>query len=189
MKTDKKSIDRALSVPLNCPTNIRKKLELYIDAEWFISQKMYLLGYAYDLRHHGQLYGAALNAGNVRKLLRNVETIYFWGPDIGMLEKCFGLSIRGRIRCVNLLKVMHYIEPCARSYKLSAFEKKAGIVRQTMEYKSNIWTLHRDWRDPRKRARALLYNMEDVLNMLRVKRFFWKKHGITREHEEMFAMR
>lgn len=202
MKTNRNASKRASSQPSKRITNIRKnqrigkyianktheKKELYVDAEWFISQRMYLLGYAYNLRQYGQLYGKALCRENVRNMLRNVDTVYFWGPDIGMLEKCFRISIRNRVRCINLLKVMHYIEPNAISYKLAHFESLAGIHRKTMEYKSNIWTLHRDWKDPQKRQRALLYNMEDVLNMLRVKRYFWKKHGITREHEDMFSM-
>ncbi|MDD3479644.1 MAG: hypothetical protein PHI42_04590 [Paludibacteraceae bacterium] len=54
-----------------------KSTEIYIDAEWFISQEMYLLGYAYDLRNYGQLYGRPLNRANVIKLLKNVTTVTY----------------------------------------------------------------------------------------------------------------
>ena len=165
-----------------------KSTEIYIDAEWFISQKMYLLGYAYDLRNYGQLYGRPLNRANVIKLLKNVTTIYFWGPDIGMLEKCFNINLREQYCCVNLLKAMRILEPRAKCYKLAHFEKLAGFQRKTMEYKGNIWNLHRDWKDPKHRERALLYNREDVLYMLRVKRYFFRKHGVTQSHLVAFCL-
>ena len=67
------------------PSKYNRK-ELYIDAEWFITQKMYLIGYAYNMSQYGQLWGKALNARNIKKMLKGVERIYFYGPDIGMLE-------------------------------------------------------------------------------------------------------
>lgn len=159
----------------------KKGKELYLDCEWFITQKMYLIGYAYNLRTGVQLYEKTLTRKNVLKMLEGVTKIYFWGPDIGMIEKCFNLKLRERYFCVNLLAVMRAIEPHSDSFKLAHFEELAGIKRTTMEYKSDIRNLHRDWKNPKKRYLALKYNKEDVLNMVRVKRFFFTKHGITDE--------
>lgn len=165
-----------------------KERAIYIDCEWYLSQEMYLLGYAYDLRHYGQLYGSALNRSNIKKLLRQVTTIYFWGPDIGMLEKCFDLELRTNYQCVNLLKAMRLLEPKSKSYKLSYFEQCAGFKRKTSGYKKNIFNLHRDWQSPKYRARALLYNREDVLYMLRVKRFYFTKHKVTKKQLADFVL-
>ncbi len=169
-------------------TSKYNRKEIYIDAEWFITQKMYLIGYAYSLSQYGQLYGKGLTAANVRKILKGVERIYFYGPDVGMLEKCFGLKLREKYRCVNILRAMRRLYPRCKHFRLCNFEKRMGIKRQTMEYKSDIWSLHRDWADPKKRECALLYNMEDVLNLIRVKRYYWEKHRITDKAEKEFAL-
>lgn len=166
----------------------KKGRHLYIDCEWFISQKMYLIGYAYNLKTIRQLYEKTLTRKNVLKMLEGVTVIYFWGPDIGMIEKCFNLKLRERYFCVNLLAVMRAIEPHSDSFKLAHFEKLAGIERTTMEYKADIRNLHRDWANPKKRYLALKYNQEDVLNMIKVKRYFFKKNGITDDYLWGFRM-
>lgn len=169
------------------PSKYNRK-ELYIDAEWFITQEMYLIGYAYNMSQYGQLWGKALNARNIKKMLKGVERIYFYGPDIGMLEKCFKMELRTKYKCVNILRAMRRLYPNLKHYRLCNFEKRMGIKRETMEYKSDIWNLHRDWQDPKKRQRALLYNMEDVLNMIKVKRYYWRKHNITPKKELEFCL-
>lgn len=161
--------------PINRPV---KAEEIYIDCEWFMNQEIYLLGYAYDLRHFAQLWGSSLNRDTVEHIFKGVKRIYFWGPDIGMVEKCFNIELRGRFLCINLLRAMKTIEPTRRSYKLAHFERLAGLKRSVVEYKSNIFNLHRDWLNPKYRDRALLYNREDVLLMLQVKRFFFKKNKV-----------
>ena len=49
--------------------------------------------------------------------------IYFYGPDIGMLEKFTRLDIRNNYRCINLLKVFRDIMPELPSYNGSCFYK------------------------------------------------------------------
>jgi uncharacterized protein YprB with RNaseH-like and TPR domain len=58
--------------------------------------------------------------------------------------------------------------PYLSSYKLSSLEKKFGISRDTHEYKSNIFKLWHDWKNPYTKPLIMHYNMEDVLNLLRV---------------------
>jgi uncharacterized protein YprB with RNaseH-like and TPR domain len=104
--------------------------------------------------------------------------IYFYGPDIGMLEKFTGLDIRNNYRCINLLKVFRDIMPGMDSYKLASFEEMFEIKRTQKQYKANIWQLNRDWYDPYKKQQVLKYNYEDVANLIRLKREIFRLYGI-----------
>lgn len=152
---------------------------IYFDGEWFLNQKIYLVGYAYTQVRTYQMYGFLLNRKNFQKILEGVNVIYCYGPDVGMLEKYFECDLKHNYICINLLTVIKRLEPNLPDYKLSTLEKLAGIQRETMEYKSNIFQLHKDWYIPAKRTRALKYNREDVNNLIRVKNFFFQRHGIT----------
>ncbi|VBB45251.1 hypothetical protein TRIP_D300147 [uncultured Paludibacter sp.] len=161
---------------------------LFIDAEWFLNQRIYLIGYAYSLSGTYQLYERTINPFSFLSILQGVDVIYCYGPDIGMLEKFFDCDLKTYYYCFNLLSIIKKLEPNLPSYKLSDLEKMAGIQRETMEYKSNIWQLHRDWQNPLKRAFAMKYNKEDVNNLIRVKNFFFQKHGIIRKDIEKYRL-
>lgn len=161
---------------------------LFIDAEWFLSQEVYLIGYAYNQQHSGQLYDVTMDRDAFIELLIDVDCIYCYGPDVGMLEKFFDYELKNYYSCFNLLTIIKRLEPNLPSYKLCNLEKLAGIHRETMEYKSNICQLHRDWMNPAKRAQALKYNMEDVINLIRVKNYFFQRHGVTRRDIEQYRL-
>lgn len=200
---------RHVAPSINKPANHR---DIYIDGEWNSlakPQKFYLLGYCFDLNHAGWLYDENdytfmgktlyklpyrgknyLTREKVLELLDGVENIYFYGPDIGMLEKCFNISLKDKYNCINLLHATKQLEPNAESHKLVHYEHQAGIYRETEGYKHNsIYNVHRDWyTDPRHRARVLLYNKEDVINLLRVKKFIYKKFHVTKAQEKEWAL-
>jgi len=153
--------------------------DLYLDLEWFFNQELYLIGYAYSITKYGQLYDESLTINNIRQMLQPVDGyIYFYGPDIGMLEKCTGLDVRNNYRCVNLLKVFRDIMPGMDSYKLAYFEEMFEIKRSQRQYKTNIFKLVEDWNNPYKRQHVLKYNMEDVVNLVRLKREIFSLYGI-----------
>lgn len=154
-------------------------MDIYIDLEWFLNQKIFLVGYSYNLRNKGQLYGDTLTKSNVLNLFKGVDHIYFYGPDIAMLEKFYKVDIRSKYKCINLLKCFRTYGPKMKSYKLCEMEKKFGIIRETMQYKSNIFTMLKDWYNPKKRRLCLKYNMEDVINMMKVKKLVFSKYKIT----------
>ena len=154
---------------------------LFIDAEWFLSQQVYLIGYAYNLNSCNQLYEVTINRGAFLSLLHGVDTIYCYGPDVGMLEKFFDIDLKSNYYCFNLIGIFKKLEPHLKSYKLAELEKSIGIKRETMQYKTNIWRLHKDWQNPRYRHLALQYNRDDVVNLIRVKNYFFQTHGITRK--------
>ncbi|MEI6555522.1 MAG: ribonuclease H-like domain-containing protein [Paludibacter sp.] len=161
---------------------------IFIDAEWFLSQKIYLIGYAYNLQGTFQLHDKTINEWSFNGILRDVDVIYCYGPDVGMLEKFFDCDLKTYYWCFNLLTIIKRLEPDLPSYKLADLEKIVGIQRETMEYKSNIWQLHRDWKNPLKKQFALKYNREDVENLIRVKNYFFQKHGITRKDIEKYRL-
>ena len=200
---------RHVAPSINKPAGAKN---VYIDGEWNSltkPQKFYLLGYCFDEKHAGWLYDEndytymgktlyrlpyrgknMLTRRHVLELFEGVDNIYFYGPDIGMLEKCFGINLRERYNCINLLAATKKLEPNAKSHKLVEYEHQAGIYRQTEGYKHNsIFNVHRDWyTDPRHRARVLLYNKEDVINLLKVKKFIYKKYRVTKKQEQNWKL-
>ncbi len=153
--------------------------DLYLDLEWFFNQELYLIGYAYSVTNYGQLYDNTLTHENIVKMLEPVDGfIYFYGPDIGMLEKSTGLDIRNNFKCINLLKVFRDIMPGMDSYKLAYFEEMFEIKRSQKQYKTNIFKLVEDWNNPYKKPKVLKYNYEDVVNLVRLKKEIFKLYGI-----------
>jgi DNA polymerase elongation subunit (family B) len=161
---------------------------LFIDAEWFLDQRIYLVGYAYNLGSCNHLFDYTLNRLSFASILRDVDAIYCYGPDIGMLEKFFDIDLKNRYYCFNLLSIIRKLEPELPSYKLCDIEQRIGIERKTKVYKSNIWNLHKDWYNPLKRGYVIYYNREDVLNLIRVKNYYFQLHGITRRDIEKYRM-
>lgn len=157
---------------------------LYIDGEWFIRGRLFLLGYCYNTGKCLQLIDSEINKVNIKKILIDVEEIYFYGPDIGILEKQFNLSIRNEIKCFNLLKIFRQVLPPQKSYKLSAIEKKFGVKRSRVEYKKNIFDIFSDWRKADKRKRILEYNQEDVINLRKLKQIIFKKYRVKLSDED-----
>jgi DNA polymerase elongation subunit (family B) len=157
------------------------KKELYIDGEWFIGGKIFLIGYCFESGRCRQLYLRQLSKAKFVSLLLRLKpgsNIYFYGPDIGVIEKHFGIRIREHYRCINLLKVFRQVLPPCKSYKLAAIEKSFGIKRARVEYKKNIRDIFRDWYDPVKRKRVMMYNIEDVEYLRELKNMIFKKYKV-----------
>lgn len=150
-------------------------INLFIDAEWYINQRIFLIGYAYEDTRTGkitthQLFSENIYPRHIRKMLApTTGYIFVYGPDIGMLEKVFRLDIRGYYRCVNFLKVVKYCYPSWSSYRLCDVEKKLGFKRKAMKYKADIFSIYKDWRNPELRKLVLQYNREDVYYLARIK--------------------
>ncbi len=124
---------RHVAPSINKPTAAKS---IYIDGEWNSltkPQKFYLLGYCFDEHHAGWLYDEndytymgktlyhlpyrgknLLTRKYVLELFRGVDNIYFYGPDIGMLEKCFHIDLCHHYNCINLLSATKQLEPAPR---------------------------------------------------------------------------
>ena len=158
-----------------------KRKELYLDGEWFIGGKVFLIGYAYETGPCRQLYLRQLTKKKMQTILDKLSvnaSIYFYGPDIGVFENHFNLDIRSPYRCINLLRVFRQVLPPRDSYKLASIEKTFGIVRARVEYKKNIRDIFKDWYDPKKRKRVMAYNVEDVDYLRKLKNIIFKKFKV-----------
>lgn len=170
-------------------------INLYIDAEWFIDQQIFLLGIALEDTVTGavrvvQLYSRRLLRKNILKLFRAVTGFVFvYGPDIGMLEKFFNYPFRQKFRCINFLKIIKLLEPDLPSYALAKVEKHFGMYRKQQKYKANIFQIYRDWRNPVLKNLVLAYNYEDVGYLVAVKRILFKKHLISIQWLASHALR
>lgn len=156
-------------------------MNLYLDCEWFIPNKLFLIGYAYNQTSFNQLYDHSLTLSNTLKMFAPVDGfVFFYGPDIGIIENYFSIRIRDEFKCINLLKVFRHFDPFLSNYKLKTLEHYYGVDRKTEAYKENIFSFLKDWYNPAKRKQALLYNKEDVLNLMKVKKKFFSEHEITK---------
>jgi len=164
------------------------KKDFYFDLEWYQNGHIFLMSYAYNLRSFGQVYGKGLNRTKLVGLLSDVENIFVYGPDISRLEKSFDLNLKKNFNCYNLLGIARKFLNYTTSYKLSYLEQIYKIPRKE-NYKTNIFQLYSDFSNPKKREQALIYNMEDTLNLLRVKRAMFKEFKISKKDLQPFIMK
>lgn len=158
-------------------------MDLYLDGEWFIGGEIFLLGWSRDTRQFGQLYDDSLTEERFQELLDDTTgKIYFYGPDIGIIEKFFQIDIRSNYHCVNLLKVFKDNLPGLDSYKLANIEKLYNLKRNRQEYKANIFSIFRDWRKPQVKSLVLQYNREDVINMAKLKHIIFTQFDVEEEY-------
>ncbi len=158
-------------------------MDLYLDAEWFIGGEIFLIGWSRDKRQCGQLYDDNLTLENFQEILDDTTgIIYFYGPDIGIIEKHFDIDIRGTYHCVNLLKVFKDYLPPQPNYKLASIEKLYHIKRNRNEYKANIFSIFKDWRRAQVKSLVLQYNQEDVINMVKLKHIIFYQYDIEKNY-------
>lgn len=158
-------------------------MDLYLDGEWFIGGEIFLLGWSRNTKQFGQLYDDSLTEERFQELLDDTTgIIYFYGPDIGVIEKHFDIDIRSNYHCVNLLKVFKDNLPGLKNYKLATIEKIYNIKRNRNEYKANIFSIFKDWRNPQVKSLVLQYNREDVINLARLKAIIFAQFDIEKEY-------
>ena len=156
---------------------------LYIDAEWFPNQEIFLIGYARDNAAVGQLYSRSLTGRAFKKLLNDTTGhVYFYGPDIALCENHFEMEIRNKHECINLLRITRACMPGAKSWKLAHMEKIFGLKRNVAKYKKSIFQIYDDWNDRKYRQRVLQYNEDDVRNLVLVKQRLFQRYDISKEY-------
>lgn len=176
---------------------------------WLYNQNDYTYGdkIMYKPKHRGV---DRLNRTWLLKLFDGVEKIYFYGPDAGQIERMYHIRLKDRYKCINLLTLVKKVvpvetmmqatreydklhpgvlsDPSKVSYRLCVVEHLLGLRRTTEEYKADVDNLHRDWYNPKLRAKALLYNKEDVINLLEVKRRLYRRFSIPSRLESECAL-
>jgi len=162
---------------------------LYLDCEWFIPQDLFLVGYCYNIRDHGQLYGRRLSRTSMKKVLAKVDGyVFVYGPDAAVIEKQLNIDIKGRYRVINLLKVFRHKMPGLKSYALANIEKKFKLHREVDKYKRNMRLIYKDWYHSVRRQHVLKYNQADVLNLCRLQRMVFLRKGIVFRGLEEFRL-
>ncbi|MCW5907324.1 MAG: ribonuclease H-like domain-containing protein [Chitinophagales bacterium] len=156
---------------------------MYLDAEWFPNQQVFLIGYARDDAEPRQLYGRMLTWKRFRNTLNQTNGfVFFYGPDIALMENHFETDIRNNYRCVNLLRVTRAYMPNAQSWRLAHLEKVFHLKRTVNKYKKNIRQIYSDWNDARYRARVLAYNRDDVSNLVLLKQKMFARYKIPQAY-------
>ena len=97
----------------------------------------------------------------------------------GVLKNVPEITYQTYLREVTLGKR----KPITPSYRLCVVEHLLGIQRSTEEYKADCDNLHRDWYNPKLRAKALLYNFEDVDNLQTMKERLYERYYIPQSVE------
>ena len=142
-----------------------------------------MLGWSRNRSQFGQLHDDTLTVERFQEILDDTTgIIYFYGPDIGVIEKHFDIEIRTTWHCVNLLKVFKDVLPVQPNYKLASIEKLYGIKRNRNEYKANIFSIFKDWRRPQVKSLVLQYNREDVINMVKLKHIIFYQYDVEPEY-------
>lgn len=164
-------------------------MNLYIDNEWYIGGKIFLHSYATDTSPCFQLWGSQLRTENIIRSLQLAKNgmIFIYGPDIGMIERDFGIKIKDNYTCINLLRVFKAQLPERSSYRLADLECDYGINRKVKKYKENIFTIGKDFHNRAHRKAVLRYNQEDVINLRTLKEIIFEEHPISKE--ELLSMR
>lgn len=58
-------------------------MDLYLDGEWFIGGKIFLLGWSRNTKLFGQMYDDTLTEERFQELLDDTDgIIYFYGPNL-----------------------------------------------------------------------------------------------------------
>jgi hypothetical protein len=118
------------------------------------------------LSSHGEefvLYGSSLRWNVISRILRNKNRIFVYGPDIGKMEKQFGVDMRSNWKCINVLAIVRKFLPEMPSKSLLCLERLLNLERSTSQFKKITRRLDIHWRNPKLRPGIIDYNMEDVV--------------------------
>jgi hypothetical protein len=167
----------------------KKKSVLYLSAEWFIGGEPYLISWATNLRTFGHLHDEQLSRHRLMKLIKAADYIFVYGPDLGIIEKHFGIEIRAHNHCINLLKVFRDVLPWwYTSMKLNDLATSFGVGNEATETNENIWEVLRNWQKPQGKATAIADNEDTLEKMIRLKRAIFEKYNITNRDLKNYKM-
>ncbi len=156
-------------------------MTIYLDCEWTIDQDIFLIGYIYSNGRVGSLYDSKLSKRSFMRLLEGVDFIIVYGPDIAYLEKYFDIDLRQEFICINALKLFRKTIIGLPSYRLSYIEELYSIIRKKRKYKTSVFTIWHDWSNPAKRYHVIIYNQEDVINLMKLFRIISNEYRLTDE--------
>ena len=138
--------------------------DVFLDTEYADKGgKIFLIGLRTSHGEKFSLYGPNLRWNVLEKILRDKHRIFVYGPDIGKLESHFGVDIKSRWHCINVLSIVrkHLVDIEKKS--LINVEKYIGLERESTAFKKYTRQLDIHWKNPALRKGIINYNMEDVV--------------------------
>lgn len=156
--------------------------QVFIDLEWSVHplpQKTFLLSWYKNKKENGSLYGRALTGANIQKILKGVDYIFVYGPDIGRMENEFDLKLKENFKCINVLTAFKRLKPRLKNHKLENVERHYKIHRKTAEIKSQRNNLFFIWKKQPERVKE--YCAEDSFNLMLVYYKLLKEKKMTRK--------
>lgn len=147
---------------------------IYLDCEWYPRGRIFLIGYRINNKTSKALWGSKID--NFPNLLKRNKGafLFMFGPDIAYLENHFGITIRDKFTCINILRMARDLEPDRDSWKLSSIETDLGIKREVDKYKVNIFKIWSDWKVLDIRSQIISYNLQDVNSLAIITQYFIK---------------
>ncbi|TET79939.1 hypothetical protein E3J38_06530 [candidate division TA06 bacterium] len=166
--------------------------DVFIDCEWVSGEYLTILGaYSFGQRKL-QLYDKTLTAGRFTRFLARCCArapgvfLFAHGPDIGRIERYFGLDLKKQYCCVNTQTAFRKFTNF-RNVSLDHLEKHFGLPRRHILSATDIDVL---WTSGNRtdRRQVLEYNHEDCMNLWRLIRILKREHGITKAELKSIAM-
>lgn len=151
---------------------------IFLDCEWYPRGRIFLIGYRVNAKTSKALWGKQID--NFPTLLKKNKDHFLivFGPDIAYLENHFGIAIREKYICINILRMARDLEPDRDSWKLSAIEKDMGIKREVDKYKVNIFKIWSDWKVLDIRSQIISYNLQDVNSLAIITEHYIKTYKL-----------
>lgn len=160
---------------------------IFLDCEWYPRGRIFLIGLKINNRRPKALWGSKIETFPIYLKRYPDHKIFVYGPDIAYLENHFGIAIRERYVCINVLRIARDLEPDKESWKLSAIEKDLGIEREVDKYKTNIFKIWSDWKVLDIRSQIISYNLQDVNSLAIITEHFMDKHNL--KEKDLFKYR
>ena len=146
-----------------------KRNSIVIDLEWnSITQKIFLFGYAYSLSNYGVLIENKITLYKIKKILQGIENIFVYGPDAGRIESSFIPDLKQRYNVYNVQKAAKHLLPGYKNHKLEHLERYYLKIKRKNNLKSERNNLHNLFKNRKYRQMIIDYNIDDVLNTLRL---------------------
>lgn len=158
-------------------------MRAFVDTEYF-NDRVFLLG-IHRGRQYIPLYGRSLSRRRVVQELDGIKEIFCWGPDVGRLENEFGIKLKRRYRCVNLMTVCGRLDlprglkPCVEELGIDLpwpntwnGERVDGRLAQI------LWRRWEETAEVEARDMVIRYNRLDCLSLNEICRVLRRDHNL-----------
>lgn len=159
--------------------------DVYLDCEWIGGDYLTIVGaYSYG-QDRFQLYDNTLTRNRLSRFLnlcsgrsgKSNSFLFCHGPDIGRIERHFGMDLKSTCYCVNTITAFQRYTKF-EDVSLSHLERYFGLGRRYALSPEEMYEL---WKSRRRRDRQVVldYNWEDCVNLRRLVSILKREYGVT----------